>query len=93
MHDWKHLNVLNILQLVTPTLRGTEKILKLALRHQFLLRLASELQNSDFIQHRWHFVSNIVLKLLDAFFALVLKSSEVEVGVISFVLFYLVAQV
>lgn len=32
MHNGKHLNVLNILQLVTPTLGRTEKILKLALR-------------------------------------------------------------
>lgn len=93
MHDWKHLNVLNILQLVTPALGGAEKILKLTLRHQFLLCLSSELQYGHFIQHRWHFVPNIVLKLLNAFLALVLKGSEVEIGVISFVLFDLVAQI
>lgn len=91
MHDWKHLNILNILQFVTPALCSTEKILKLTLRHQFLLGLTSELQYGDFIQHRWHFVPNIVLKLLDALFTLVLKSSEVEVGMIPFVLFDLVA--
>lgn len=91
MHDWKYLNILNILQFITPALCGTEKILKLTLRHQFLLGLTSELQYGYFIQHRRHFVPYIVLKLLDAFFALMLKSSKVEVGMISFVLFDLVA--
>ena len=93
MHDWKHLNVLNILQIVASTFRGAEKILKLTLRHQFFLRLSLELQDSHFIKHRWHFVSNIVLKLLYAFLALVLKGSEVEIGMIPFILLDLVAQI
>ena len=91
MHDGKHLNVLNVLQLITPALGGTEKILKLALRDQFLFHLPSEFQYGYLIEHRRHFVPYVVLKLLYAFLALVLEGSEVEVGVVSFVFFYLIA--
>ena len=93
MHDGKHLNVLDVFQLVTPALSSTEKVLKLALRDQFLLCLPSEFQNGYLIEHRRHFVPYVVLKLLYAFLTLVLEGSEVEVGVVSFVFFYLIAQV
>lgn len=79
MHDRKHLDVLYIFKLICPAFIGIEQILKLMLREDSLFLPIKELYNSNSIEHSRNFVFNVVLKLLDLFFTLVLESSEIEV--------------
>ena len=71
----------------------TEQSFKLSLREQFLFGDAFELDYGHFVENWGKFIFDIVLKLFDALLALVLKGSEVKIGVLTLIFFYLVTQI
>lgn len=78
-HDWKHLNVLDFLELEGSSFGGIENVEVLVPGKDLEVVLVLNLYDGRSVEDRWYLVLYVVLELLDLLLADMLKGCEVEV--------------